>query len=105
MGRDDYEHNRIPAAHARFIEATRLNPKDALMWYFRSLSEVRKGLFVEAEASAQRAAELLRTKESYSELCQRLERVQGSDRQVVQRYLDKSLISVEKTIQPPSPAL
>lgn len=99
QGRDDYDHQQNKAALSLLIEATQLDTKESLYWYYRSLAEVRLGKHKQAQASAQRVAELSENSDSRAKLYQRLERVQGSERQTVQRYIANGSIALGKTAQ------
>ena len=98
-GRDAYDHHQVEQALAFFEEAIRHDPNETLYWYFRALAEVRLNRTKEAQASAQRIAELLKSGRlySYQDLCRSLERVQGPDRMLVEHYLSNGLVSLEKS--------
>lgn len=98
-GRDAYDHSQHCDALTLFEEAIRHDSKEPLYWYFRSLAELRCGQTLEAQASANRVAEFLNKGASYSDLCKGLERVQGSDRLTIDRYVSNGRIAHRKTPQ------
>jgi hypothetical protein len=76
----------LAAAESAFAEAIGVDPKDPRPFYFRALCRLREGRRVEARDDFLIAATLeARSRGSYS-VGQSLERVQGSDRLVLEQF-------------------
>lgn len=87
-GRMYFTRNQNNEAFGHFFQATDLNPSYAIAWYFRALAENRLGRDDAARASAAQVGKLINAGEvSPAELARALERVQGTERITIERYV------------------